>query len=79
MWIYLGSSCIIKCVSLNHFDGMQFKLIYLFINDNVEKIKQLGNKTLLFKADLQRDFRNFKRESDLWGLSCHLKIYVAVT
>ena len=49
-----------SCVPMDFFDNIEFKLKYPTIDNVIQKIRVMGSKSLLFKIDLQRAFRNFR-------------------
>ena len=49
-----------SCVPMDVFDNIEFKLKYPTIDNVIQKIRVMGSKSLLFKIDLQRAFRNFR-------------------
>ena len=70
-----------SCVPLEYFDFLKFQLKYPTIDNLVEKIKTLGPSTLLYKIDLQRDFRNLRIDPldyKVMALSWRSKTYLDV-
>ena len=55
----LGQS-VNSCVTRNYFDNVEFKLKYPTIDSLVEKINVIGPNALLYKIDLEREFRNLR-------------------
>ena len=66
----------------NQFDCINFNLKYPTIDMVIEKIKQLGPQALLYKADLERAFRNLRIDPlayPLCGLTWNDVTYVDVS
>ena len=76
----LGQS-VNSCVSPDVYDGIPFTLKYPTVDDVIQQIRTLGPRTLLFKIDLERAFRNLRIDPfdyPLLGLQWQGKRYVDV-
>ena len=65
----LGQS-VNSCVDADVYDGIPFTLKYPTVDDVVQQIRTLGPRTLLFKIDLERTFRNLRIDPSDYPLLC---------